>query len=434
MKKEKQVSVTFYLKAVSRNKDNPRRSVYMTICFKGGVAKTSTGVYCDNKKQWSRGMFIGRGVDEQNRELLNIRYEIEGYSSSMFRDAEQIKNVWNGAEHTNYPNTILEALEFGFEEKGKANKQGTIRTRRSAINSFEKFKIEKNYHNFGVVKGHPQQINELIITSYYDWLLKNGTMKSTANGYVNGLKTLYSKYYKKHHSVIDNLLNNPFNDIIEKDKKTLVVAHALGRTVDWKWVEKIEKLKILDPKKEKLRLVTLLLAYSGLSFIDLGKSDVLEITQTLDGPIIIGQRVKTGKPYIIPVTSDLKRIIKKLNGNFPWKSYVDSKGNYNIKDRETLSNLMRPFLYWLSDEIGCDIKLSPHRFRHAYGMRAINHYRLPIDVVARILGDTEQTIRENYCDLVTTTVMSMYNEAMKSFLSRQKPVKGDKNRKKKGDK
>ena len=426
MKKEKQVSVTFYLKAVSRNKDNPRRSVYMTICFKGGVAKTSTGVYCDNKKQWSRGMFIGRGVDEQNRELLNIRYEIEGYSSSMFRDAEQIKNVWNGAEHTNYPNTILEALEYGFEEKGKATKSGTMKMRRTAINNFEKFKIEKNYPNFGVVKGHPQQINELIITSYYDWLLKNGTMKSTANGYVNGLKTLYSKYYKKHYSVIDHLLNNPFNDIIQKDKKTLVVAHALSRTVDWKWVEEIEKVKILDPNKEELRLVTLLLAYSGLSFIDLAKSNVLEITETLDGPIIVGQRVKTGKPYIIPVTSDLKRIINKLNGRIPWKSFVDSEGNYNIPEREFYANRFRQFLYWLTKEIGCDVKLSAHRFRHAYGMRAVNHYRLPIDIVARILGDTEQTIRENYCDLVTTTVMSMYNEAMSLFDQKKNPSKGGK--------
>jgi len=434
MKKEKQVSVTFYLKAVSRNKDNPRRSVYMTICFKGGVAKTSTGVYCNDQKQWSRGMFVGKGVDEQNRELLNIRYEIESYDSSMFRDAEQIKNVWNGAEHTNYPNTILEALEFGYDEMKKATKTGTIKTRISAINSFEKFKIEKSYPNFGVVKGHPQQINELIITSYYDWLLKNGTMKSTANGYVNGLKTLYSKYYKKHHGVIDNLLHNPFNDIIQKDKKTLIVARALSRTVDWKWVEKIEKLKILDPNKEDLRLVTLLLAYSGLSFIDLGKSDVIEITKTLDGPIIVGQRVKTGKPYIIPVTRDLQRIINKLNGKIPWKSYVNSEGNFNDKDRESISNMIRSFLYWLTDEIGCDVKLSPHRFRHAYGMRAINHYRLPIDVVARILGDTEQTIRENYCDLVTTTVMSMYNEAMKSYSLREKDLKNNKKEQKKGKK
>jgi integrase len=78
--------------------------------------------------------------------------------------------------------------------------------------------------------------------------------------------------------------------------------------------------------------------------------------------------------------------------------------------------------------------LSPHRFRHAYGMRAINHYRLPIDVVARILGDTEQTIRENYCDLVTTTVMSMYNEAMKSYSLREKDLKNNKKEQKKGKK
>ena len=221
-------------------------------------------------------------------------------------------------------------------------------------------------------------------------------------------------------------MTNPFNHITSVEKKTLRVAHALSRTVEWKWVEKIEKLKILDPEKEQLRLVTLLLAYSGLSFIDLAKSDVLEITETLDGPIIVGQRVKTGKPYIIPVTSDLKRIINKLNGSIPWKSYVDSEGNYNTKQHADHANKIRKFFNWLTKEIGCDVNLSPHRFRHAYGMRAINHYRLPIDIVARMLGDTEQTIRENYCDLVTATVMSMYNEAMSLFDQKKNPSKGGK--------
>jgi len=56
-------------------------------------------------------------------------------------------------------------------------------------------------------------------------------------------------------------------------------------------------------------------------------------------------------------------------------------------------------------------------------MRAINHYRLPINVVARIMGDTEQTIRENYCDLVTKTLMSMYNESMNLFDQKKNPSK-----------
>ena len=113
MKKEKQISVKFYLKEVSRNKNNPKRSVYMTIAFKGKAAKASTGIYCNDKKQWNRGIFTGSGVDEKNGKLISIRSEIESYDPSMFRDASQIKNVWNGAEHTNYPNTILDALEYG---------------------------------------------------------------------------------------------------------------------------------------------------------------------------------------------------------------------------------------------------------------------------------------------------------------------------------
>ena len=425
MKKEKQISVKFYLKEVSRNKNNPKRSVYMTIAFKGKAAKASTGIYCNDKKQWNRGIFTGSGVDEKNGKLISIRSEIESYDPSMFRDASQIKNVWNGAEHTNYPNTILDALEYGLKEKKKSVKPMTQRSSRTAINSFETFKIEKSHPNFGVVKGHPQQINELIITDYYDWLLEHNK-KSSANAYINLLKTLYNKYYQKHFTVLDHILTNPFNHITSVEKKTLRVAHALSRTVDWKWVEEIEKVKTLNPKREELRLVTLLLAYSGLSFIDLAKSNVLEITETLDGPIIVGKRVKTGKPYIIPVTSDLKRIINKLNGSIPWKSYVDSEGNYNTKQHADHANKIRKFFNWLTKEIGCDVNLSPHRFRHAYGMRAVNHYRLPIDIVARILGDTEQTIRENYCDLVTTTVMSMYNEAMSLFDQKKNPSKGGK--------
>ena len=99
-------------------------------------------------------------------------------------------------------------------------------------------------------------------------------------------------------------LENSFKNVVPNlsaNERVIQVEKALARDFDWKYVEKIEYLKhecksggsgsglgqADTTKDEQYRLVALLIAYSGLSFVDLGKPDVLEITKRIDGEALI---------------------------------------------------------------------------------------------------------------------------------------------------
>ena len=125
----------------------------------------------------------------------------------------------------------------------------------------------------------------------------------------------------------------------------------MDRAIDCSWIDKIENLKSKLPEgvvinkvelrdedwkkkgehnpdykavtKEKYRLLTLILAYSGLSFAELGKADVLSMNRTLGGgKVLSGRRVKTNQKYTIPVTPKLEKLIYKI-GPLPWQPFLD---------------------------------------------------------------------------------------------------------------
>ncbi len=55
--------------------------------------------------------------------------------------------------------------------------------------------------------------------------------------------------------------------------------------------------------------MALIQAHTGLSFVDFGKEDVLDISQTITGPALIGSRQKGNKKYgdyIIFLTSEME--------------------------------------------------------------------------------------------------------------------------------
>ena len=59
-------------------------------------------------------------------------------------------------------------------------------------------------------------------------------------------------------------------------------------------------------RDDKYRLISLILAITGLAFVELGKGDVLQIQRSITGPVLAGRRVKTKEKYTIPVTPKLE--------------------------------------------------------------------------------------------------------------------------------
>ena len=430
------ISVTFYLKEAPTLLFPQKKSVYACISFKGESNKFSTGLHCKNPKEhWFKGCFTGIEFSEENGKLSKIKKEIEGYNHTMFRDVKEIKNLYDGIDVQEYPITILKAFDYGIEIKKRTLSEGTMDNYYASLKSFEKFLLEYSHDDFGVVKNHPRKLNKLRVKAFVTYLENQGLRKGTIHNRIVGFAALFNIYEQDHSDILENIIPNPFKNVVPNlsaNERVIQVEKALARDFDWKYVEKIEYLKhecksggsgsglgqADTTKDEQYRLVALLIAYSGLSFVDLGKPDVLEITKRIDGEALISRRQKTKSEYTIPITPPLKSLIEKLKDNMPWKPFVfDSI----IKDRSLYKYYKQKFYVYLqrlAKEIEFEEgKLTSHRFRHTFGMRAVNHYKIEIRWVAKMLGDKEDTVIKNYTDYNTDTIMSGVFASMNAFNS-----------------
>ena len=177
-----------------------------------------------------------------------------------------------------------------------------------------------------------------------------------------------------------------------------------------------------------MRLLTLIIAYTGLSFVELGKADALNMENTITaGKVLSGRRVKTNQVYTIPVTPELEALIKEM-GSLPWQPFVDENLNVDYKKKDCTYQVFSKYMKRvLTEEIGWDEDhtLTPHRLRHTFAMRQLNHFGFSLMVVSRMLGDNEDTVRKNYADHDDDAISKAFNEEMARFNKRQQEEDDD---------
>jgi integrase len=437
--KQNEINISFYLKRTSPKKELKKRAVYITIAFRGTQIKMSTGIIIEDPGDyWKSGMFTHPKFYEQNTKMYKIKEQILAYDATHFKTAEDIRNAYEGVDIHETPLTIFEALDFGLQFKIEEGLQAetTSKSQRCIINKFERFRIAKKAPNWGTIKNHPRMLSRGVVKQFIKWLSDpsngecNGAMKAvTINNYVGVLGANYEAYYKQHIDVEPNLINNPFYGNVIKIDAQESTNMALSKAIDWKWIEKIEKLRYqpidIDAKRsnyedstkynEKFRLIVLLLVYTGMAFVELGKKDVLEVTNSLEGPMLKNRRKKTGKNYMVPLTKKIAQVIEDL-GVIPWEPFIDSR--FKMVDYRLYKNsykVLSRFCEKLSEDIGLDEPFTCHDLRHTFAMRMINHYGFSIRVVARMLGDREDMVRKCYGDYTDEFILKEMNEAMEKF-------------------
>ena len=447
------VSVRFFPKARSKKKEVKTASIYATISYRGTSTKLSTGLVCDEpEKQWGSGGFVGRNFQDLNDQLAEIRREIKSVNTDQCKNAKEVKRAYLGEEEDKFLMTVLNALEFGFEQKKYLVKLSTLENHRCAINRLEKYLDKYNFTDWSILRGHPNRMTKLRVTTFYNWMLDNGT-RGSANCIIGLICALYKEYYNIHEDQNANLVPNLFSGMQKQENKQDRIEAAISRAIDWKYVEKIDKIKdkvhnyIIDKKnplgyselkentfrnrrrthesfedrKEIFRiygLLTMFIANTGISFIDFGKPDVFEITHTMSskggkyvkGEQISGRRAKSGMKYRIPISPTVKKLIKELKGNLPWDPYVDRKRKYTTKTKREAYMPYRRYLILVSKIVGCEDGIRPHKLRHSFAMRMLNHYGLSIQTVAEMLGDTIKTATDHYAGYLDHTVQENYNE------------------------
>ena len=425
------IKVSFYLKKNERGK----AVVYCKISLRGTQTAFSTGIRIeDPERHWRVGAFEVRNFNDENFQLQSIRKEIESLDSNLFRNADEVKRIFLGEEQEKMKLTILHALHWGFKQKIRKVKRSHVGNIESAIKKFEKYLEIKNIQDWSVISDHPHKVTRVKVIEYYNWMCDNGS-QSSANTNIGIVSALYKTYYKAHQDSISDLVMNVFSEMQEHGDKQDCIEEAIGRRIEWKYIEKIEKARheILDcifdkkintvrksqrasdqfiQKNHALGLLTMIIANTGLSFVEFGKADVFDISRTIkkDEFLLSSRRVKTGKRYRIPIDANVAKMIKELNPIMPWKPYVNAKRDYDLKDKARAYRMYRYYLDLLAEAIEYKEKLTPHRFRHTFAMRQLNDKGLNLETVAEMLGDTIKTTSENYASYTDKTIQENYNK------------------------
>ena len=157
----------------------------------------------------------------------------------------------------------------------------------------------------------------------------------------------------------------------------------------------------------------MIIANTGLSFVDFGKTDVLDISHIVTMKNselqLSSRRVKTGMNYRIPIDKNVAEMIEELKPIMLWKPYVNKIRDYDPKAKKRAYAPYRIYLAILSKSIGIDEELTPHILRHTFAMRQLNDLGVNIETVALMLGDTIATTSENYANYTDKTIQQNYN-------------------------
>ena len=394
------IRVTFYLKSTSKN--NKRMAIYASIGFKGKRKQIATGLFCnDPENDWERGGLKGKHQRDNQSKLSNMAMEIEAYDAHQFVDVDQVIDKYYGVETESYCTTILEALDYAYKSQDDLVTRTT--KRHVTIMNHLKCFIKSNpkiYSNFSIIKGHNRQMFRKHSKDFKQYLMlrKNVKQDSTVFEYFSGIKSLFNKFKEDHNDMIPNIIDNPFVGIVKAGSKEKQKKKALERAIPWSFIERIEKLRHENPVEEKWRLLALIQSYTGLSWIEFGKEDVFDIKTMIGGSALINRRVKQKKEYVVFLNKKVVNLIRDI-GELPFKPYVfDLK--YNDNDSAKNYYHYNNYLKKLAKKIEFkEDSLTSHKFRHSFGMQAINVWKIPIHIVAKMMGDEMKTVVENYADL-----------------------------------
>lgn len=401
------INVSFYLKKTTKNSD--RRGIYANVTFRSQQRQISTKVYANHPDHFQRGGLVGYEYSDDNIKLIEIKKQLEGYDGHLFNDIDQVIDHYYGGAIHSYPSTILEVFEYSLENIDVT--QNTKLQSQQIARSFERFILSNptRYSNFSIIRNAPRQIFRTHVIEYVNWLKRSGMQLSSIHIYVNKCGALFNLFAKDHIDQIPDLISNPFRKIVKLPSKNERKKKALARSIDWSYIEKMKKLNYEKPIEKMYHLMALIQAHTGLSFVEFGKEDVLDISQTINGPALIGSRQKGNKKYgdyIIFLTSESVKYIKELKPLL-FQPFVKN-GKFTNSD---YFYFYRPYNKFLCNQIAKDIQfeddksLTTHRLRHTFGMHYLNELKMPVHIVAKMMGDDINTVLQNYADLNTDNIL-----------------------------
>ena len=309
--------------------------------------------------------------------------------------ADDVIDEFNRYAHEYSLFNFMESIIARLKQNGKVR---TSETYRSALNSFKKFRNDKDIMLDCITSG--------IMEDYEAWHKGRGVAPNTISFYTRILRAVYNRAVED--DIIEN--RNPFRHVYTGVDKT--VKRALPLAV-------IKKIKALDlsltPALDFARDMFLMSFYlRGMSFIDMA---FLKKTDLKNGYITY-RRHKTGQQLIIEWTKEMQVILDK---------YPENKSDYllpvirnpGLNERCTYRNTgynINHNLKSIAGMVGVNIPLTLYVARHSWASAA-KAKGIPLSVISEGMGHDSEATTQIYLASLDTSLVDKANSLILKSLN-----------------
>lgn len=325
-------------------------------------------------KEWKNKKVVGRKDYVQiNEALEKMKIDIRKVILDMMNEGR--------IDIFSIPQRLKYKKETSFidfcKEKAEVRKYGKTKDSQERYNRFIRSFIKWNK-----IKTF-EDINESSIILYDKYLTKS-KLKPYSK---------WNNYHRFLNSFILDAINegylkkNPYNNVkIEKDKSN----EGLSKYLTPEEFERIRNTEMNTLSLERVKDLFIFQTYTCLSYKDLRAFNISNIQEINGMKVYVGNRIKTGQGFTIPLSKEALEILEKYNNVLPIIS--------NVKYNE--------YLKVVAQTCSIDKPISSHWARHTGATLLLNEKKIDMKIVAKILGHSTTRITEQiYAKLLDETVV-----------------------------
>lgn len=301
--------------------------------------------------------------------------------------ADDVIDEFNRYAHEYSLFNFMERIIAKLKQNGKVR---TSETYKSALNSFRKYRNEKDIML--------DCITSETMEGYEAWQKNRGVAPNTISFYTRILRAVYNRAVEE--DIIEN--RNPFRHVYTGVDKTVKRALPLAA------IKKIKSLDLsLTPSLDFARDMFLLSFYlRGMSFIDMA---FLKKTDLKNGYITYRRR-KTGQQLIIEWTKEMQLILDKYPENRS-DYLLPIIRNIGTNKRCTYHNVgynINHNLKRIAGMVGVTIPLTLYVARHSWASAA-KAKGIPLSVISEGMGHDSEATTQIYLASLDTSVVDRAN-------------------------
>ena len=342
-----------------------------------------------NRKSKQKSTKVYINAADWNPETQNVRATVENYNSLRLFFKKQksdmqnrildmeirdviptFQNIWTDIadEFNDYGGDMIAFIAAELANPRPKPTIGTYNGWKSKFNTLKAYVPKINMH---ITKRD-------FLEQYQEYLTKD--VKD-----INSYSTVYShlKFLRKMWNLAIKrgiTTNYPFSDFTMSTPK-------YGNKVFLNKEERARLMALLDhesmPGYLMNTLVHFLIAcYSGLRYSDWDKC-----TNVVDGVLAIKQNKKKGDLLLIPISKPLQMLINRRLEH--WRVFTDQRYRVYLKE--------------LSDMAKINKHITTHTGRHTFAMMCLNEAEMTFEMVAALLDDKVETVKNHYARYHTTS-------------------------------